>query len=128
MPPRPNIVSGHSSISSDPTAKEPQITSAGWGLLDKQPTRLVSVSVGRPAPLPMVSVSCRHRLDRGGNSQLNCAPHRIAITHARIHPPGRAYLERKQPEGKSRREAIRCLKRQLAPTIINTLKATPVLT
>jgi hypothetical protein len=30
MPPRPNIVSGHSSISSDPTAKEPQITSAAY--------------------------------------------------------------------------------------------------
>ena len=38
----------------------------------------------------------RHRLDRGGNRQLNCALHRIAITQARVHPPARAYLERKQ--------------------------------
>jgi transposase len=52
----------------------------------------------------------RHRLDRGGNRQLNCALHRIAITQARVHPPARAYLERKQSEGKSRREALRCLK------------------
>jgi transposase len=36
----------------------------------------------------------RHRLDRGGNRQLNRALHRIAITQARIHPPARAYLER----------------------------------
>jgi transposase len=57
----------------------------------------------------------RHRLDRGGNRQLNCALHRIAITQARVHPPARAYLARKQSEGKSRREALRCLKRQLAP-------------
>ena len=42
----------------------------------------------------------RHRLDRGGNRQLNCALHRIAITQGRVHPPARAYLERKQTEGK----------------------------
>ncbi len=70
----------------------------------------------------------RHRLDRGGNRQLNAALYRIAITQARVHPPARAYLERKKAEGKSRREAIRCLKRQLARVIFNTLKASPALT
>jgi transposase len=70
----------------------------------------------------------RHRLDRGGNRQLNCALYRIAITQARYHPPARAYLERKQAEGKSRREAIRCLKRQLARAVFNTLKTSPALT
>jgi hypothetical protein len=35
------------------------------------------------------------------------------------------YLERKQAEGKSKREAIRCLKRLLARTVFNTLKASP---
>jgi transposase len=70
----------------------------------------------------------RHRLDRGGNRQLNAAFYRIAITQARIHPAARGYLERKQAEGKSRREAIRCLKRQLARVVFNTLKASPALT
>jgi transposase len=70
----------------------------------------------------------RHRLDRGGNRQLNCALHRIAITQGRVHAPARAYLERKQSEGKSRREAIRCLKRQLARTVYTTLKSEPSLT
>jgi transposase len=56
----------------------------------------------------------RHRLDRGGNRQLNCAPHRIAVTQGRVHAPARDYLARKQAEGKSRIEAIRCLKRHLA--------------
>jgi len=70
----------------------------------------------------------RHRLDRGGNRQLNAAFYRIAITQARVHPAARAYLERKQAEGKSRREAIRCLKRQLARVVFNTLKASPTLT
>jgi transposase len=70
----------------------------------------------------------RHRLDRGGNRQLNCALHRIAVTQARMHPAARAYLERKQAEGKSRREAIRCLKRQPARVVLNTLKASPAST
>jgi len=70
----------------------------------------------------------RHRLDQGGNRQLNCALHRIAVTQGRVHAPARAYLERKQKEGKSRREAIRCLKRQLARTVFSTLKVEPALT
>ena len=70
----------------------------------------------------------RHRLDRGGNRQLNCALHRIAVTQGRVHPPARAYLERKQREGKSRREALRRLKRQLARTVYTTLKSEALLT
>jgi transposase len=70
----------------------------------------------------------RHRLDRGGNRQLNAALYRIAITQSRYHPAARAYLERKQAEGKTRREAIRCLKRLLARVVFNTLKASPALT
>jgi transposase len=67
----------------------------------------------------------RHRLDRGGNRQRNCALHRIGVTQGRVYAPARAHLERKQSEGKSRREALRCLKRQLART---TLKSEPSLT
>jgi transposase len=81
------------------------------------------------APLQASSgKSQRHRLDRGGNRQLNAALYRIAITQSRYHPAARAYLERKQTEGKSKREAIRCLKRLLARTVFNTLKASPPLT
>jgi transposase len=72
--------------------------------------------------------SQRHRLDRGGNRQLNAALYRIAITQSRYHPGAYAYLERKRAEGKSRREAIRCLKRQLVRVVFNTLKANPALT
>ena len=70
----------------------------------------------------------RHRLDRGGNRQLNAALYRIAITQARYHAPARDYLDRKRNEGKSRREAIRCLKRLLVRVIFNTLKTSPALT
>ncbi len=81
------------------------------------------------APLEASSgKSQRHRLDRGGNRQLNAALYRIAITQSRYHPAARTYLERKQQEGKSKREAIRCLKRLLARAVFNTLKNEPLLT
>jgi transposase len=67
------------------------------------------------APIPLSSGRHdRHRLDRGGNRQLNRALHIIAITRGRIDPETRAYLARKEAEGKSRIEAMRCLKRHLA--------------
>jgi transposase len=67
------------------------------------------------APIPASSGNrTRHRLDRGGNRRLNCALHRIAVTQGRCHAPAREFLARKQAEGKSRREALRCLKRHLA--------------
>jgi transposase len=76
------------------------------------------------SPLPASSGERqRHRLNRSGNRQLNCALHRIAVTQARVHPPARAYLERRQAEGKTRREALRCLKRHLARTVYRTLRA-----
>ena len=70
----------------------------------------------------------RHRLDRGGNRQLNAALYRIAITQSRYHADARAYLDRKRAEGKSRREALRCLKRLLVRVVFQTLKASPALT
>ena len=67
------------------------------------------------APIPVSSGRTnRQRLDRGGNRQLNATLHRIAVTRARCHPETKAYLDRKRAEGKSTREAIRCLKRHLA--------------
>jgi len=84
---------------------------------------------GDVAPLEASSgKSQRHRLDRGGNRQLNAALYRMAITQARYYAPARDYLERKRSEGKSRREALRCLKRLLVRIVFNTLKASPALT
>jgi transposase len=66
------------------------------------------------APIPASSGNrTRLRLDRGGNRQLNCAVHRIAVTQSRTHAPAREFLARKRAEGKSNREALRCLKRHL---------------
>lgn len=65
----------------------------------------------------------RHRLSRYGNRQLNAALHRIAITQVRVHPPARALYRRRQAEGKTRREALRVLKRHLARVVYRTLRA-----
>jgi transposase len=78
------------------------------------------------APLPASSgARQRHRLNRSGNRQLNCALHRMAVTQGRWHPPARAYLARKESEGHSRKEALRCLKRHLARVVYRTLRAIP---
>jgi transposase len=75
------------------------------------------------APIPVSSGRTdRHRLDRGGNRQLNRALHQIAISQGCGYGPAITYLERKQAEGKSRREAIRCLKRQLARPVLRLLR------
>ena len=74
------------------------------------------------APIPVSSGNTnRHRLDRGGNRQINTAIHRIAVTRARCHPETKAYLDRKRAEGKTTKEAIRCLKRHLARRIWHLL-------
>jgi transposase len=76
------------------------------------------------APIPVSSGrKDRHRLDRGGDRQLNCALHRIAVTQKRVHEPAKHYLAAKQAEGKTKREALRCLKRQLVRTVLRTLRA-----
>jgi transposase len=76
------------------------------------------------APIPASSGNTqRHRLHRGGNRQLNRAIHIIALSLARTDPTTRAYLERKHAEGKSKREAIRCLKRHVARHIWRILYA-----
>jgi transposase len=78
------------------------------------------------APIPAsTGQTNRHRLDRGGNRQLNCALHRLAVNKANWDPDTAAYLERKQAEGKSRKEALRCLKRHLARRVWKLLHAPP---
>ena len=75
------------------------------------------------APIPASSGNTkRHRLDHGGNRQLNCALHRLAVSKGRLDPETAAYLARKQAEGKTRREALRCLKRHLARRVFKLLQ------
>jgi transposase len=77
------------------------------------------------APIPCGSgqSSGRHRLYRGGNRQLNAALYRIAMVQARDDAEGRAFMARKQAEGKTKREARRALQRHLANVVYRRLLA-----
>ncbi len=75
------------------------------------------------APIPASSGNTqRRRLDRGGNRQINAALHRVIVTRARCHTQTRDYIDRRRSEGKSTREAIRCLKRYLARRVWRLLQ------
>ena len=75
------------------------------------------------APIPASSGNTRRqRLDQGGNRQINAALHRVIITRVRCHAPTRDYIKRRRSEGKSTREAIRCLKRYLARRVWHLLQ------
>ncbi len=70
------------------------------------------------APLEASSAGrVRHRLNRGGNRRLNAILYRMALTQARCAPAAQTYVARRQAEGKTRREAIRALKRYLIRAI-----------
>jgi transposase len=75
------------------------------------------------APIPASSGQVqRMRLNRGGNRQLNRALRVIAVTQARFHPPAKAYVTRRmEVDGKTWREAIRALKRQLVRPVFRLL-------
>ena len=65
-----------------------------------------------------------HRLSRRGNRRLNHAIHMIAITQIRNRgTTGRAYFDRRLAEGKTKREAIRSLKRHISNTVYQQLLA-----
>jgi transposase len=81
---------------------------------------------GGIAPIPASSGNTnRHRLDRGGNRQINTAIHRVAVTRARCHPETQAYIARKRAEGKTNKEALRCLKRHLTRRVWHLLQTAP---
>jgi transposase len=65
-----------------------------------------------------------HRLSLRGNRRINHAIHMAAITQIRHrHSDGRAYYEKKLAEGKTSKEALRCLKRQISDAIFARLRA-----
>ena len=87
------------------------------------------------APIPCSSGQrTQHRLDRGGDRQLNRALHTIAITRAHHDPATKAhhdpatkeYLARKRADGKTEKGALRCLKRYVARRFWRLLTEPPL--
>jgi transposase len=67
------------------------------------------------APIPASSgKTIRHRLDRGGDRQLNRAIHTVVLIRRSRDNQTIAYIERRVAEGKTEREAVRALKRYTA--------------
>jgi len=74
------------------------------------------------APIPVSSGRTdRHRLDPGGNRRLNSAFYMLAIIRIRTDPRTAVYLARQRANGKTKREAIRNLKRHLARRVYHLL-------
>ncbi len=64
----------------------------------------------------------RRRLNRGGDRHANAALYRIALTRTRGDQPTRDYLDRRTTQGRTRREAIRCIKRYIAREVYRLIR------
>ncbi len=65
----------------------------------------------------------RHRLSLRGNRRLNHAIHMAAVTQIRFDTPGRVYYDKKLAEGKTKKEALRALKRRISDAVYRQLVA-----
>jgi len=82
------------------------------------------------APIPATSgqTQDRHRLNRGGDRQLNRALHQAVGIRAQRDPRIQVYIARRVAEGKTKREVRRCLKRYLARRLYRLLEHPPAST
>ncbi|TDB71142.1 IS110 family transposase [Actinomadura sp. KC216] len=92
---------------------------ARTGRVGRFPTPAAFASYCGTAPIEIASAGkARHRLSRSGDRQLNAVLHTIAVIQIRMpRTTGRAYYDRKIAEGKTPKEAKRCLKRRLTDHI-----------
>lgn len=98
-----------------------------WSHQGRCPSESSFARLAGVAPIPASSGQVvRHRLNRGGDRQLNRALHTIVLSRRQRHPETRAYIARRIGEGKSAREAVRCLKRYLARHLYRMLEAASV--
>jgi transposase len=74
-----------------------------------------------PSPASSGQVT-RHRLNRGGDRQLDRALHTIVLARLRDDPSSRAYAARRRSQGKSTRDIRRCLKRAVARQLFKLLE------
>jgi transposase len=88
------------------------------------PTKAHFASYSGTAPVEASSGKVvRHRLSLGGNRHLNYALHMVATSQARSAAPGGTYYRKKIDEGKSSKEALRCLKRRVCDAVYRSLLA-----
>ena len=94
------------------------------GDVGRFPTKAHFASYSGTAPVEASSGKVvRHRLSLGGNRKLNYALHMVATSQARSDAPGGTYYRKKLAEGKSSKEALRCLKRRISDAVFRSLVA-----
>jgi transposase len=94
------------------------------GNVTRFPTKAHFASYCGTAPVEASSGNVvRHRLSMAGNRKLNYALHMVATSQARSSAPGGTYYRKKLEEGKSRKEALRCLKRRVCDAVYKSLLA-----
>jgi transposase len=94
------------------------------GNVARFPTKAHFASYAGTAPVEASSGAVvRHRLSLAGNRKLNYALHMVAVCQARSDARGGAYYRKKIAEGKSRKEALRCLKRRVSDAVFRSLMA-----
>jgi transposase len=94
------------------------------GNVARFPTRAHFASYSGTAPVEASSGEVvRHRLSLAGNRKLNYALHMVATCQARSDARGGGYYRKKIAEGKSRKEALRCLKRRISDAVFRSLLA-----
>ncbi len=94
------------------------------GSVARFPTKAHFASYAGTAPVEASSGEVvRHRLSLAGNRKLNNALHMVATCQARSDARGGAYYRKKIAEGKSRKEALRCLKRRVSDAVFRSLVA-----
>src|SRR5208283_1314786 len=84
-------------------------------------TRLPSLTSGTPPIDASSGTNQRHRLNRSGDRQANSALWHIVITRMVSDPRTKHYIERRMKEGRTKKEAIRCLKRYVAREVFAQL-------
>jgi transposase len=94
------------------------------GSVERFPTKAHFASYAGTAPVEASSGEVvRHRLSLAGNRHLNYALHMVAVCQARSDARGGTYYRKKIAEGKSRKEALRCLKRRISDAVFASLVA-----
>jgi transposase len=91
-----------------------------WSHAGRLRSEAAFAALAGATPIPASSGQVtRHRLNRGGDRQLNRALHTILLVRLHTDPDTRAYMARRRAEGKSVRDIRRCLKREESSRVVD---------
>jgi transposase len=94
-----------------------------WSHAGRLRSEAAFAALAGASPIPASSGQVtRHRLNRGGDRQLNRVLHTIVLARLRDDPGSRAYAARRRSQGKSTRDVRRCLKRAVARQLFKLLE------